>query len=89
MKKTISTHLHTFRPSGGDVIVIQPGANTITGDVHSTDGSQIIDVTTQPPPPKRRTARPKDPQKTPPDKIDFQRLRRTIQSELRRNMRRL
>jgi TonB family protein len=59
-----------YIPSGGDVIVIQPGANTITGDVHSTDGSQVIDVTATPAA-KAQDRCPKDPQKTPPDKTDF------------------
>ena len=59
-----------YIPSGGDVIVIQPEANTITGDVHSTDDSQIIDVTATAAA-KAQDRCPKDPQKTPPDKTDF------------------
>jgi len=59
-----------YIPSGGDVIYIQPGANTVVGDVHSADGSQIINVTATAPV-KAEDHCPKDPQKTPPDKTDF------------------
>jgi TonB family protein len=60
-----------YSPGGdSDVINIVAGANTVTGDVHSLDGSQIIDVTATAPA-KTKDPCPKDPQKTPPDKTDF------------------
>jgi TonB family protein len=59
-----------YIPSGGDVIYIQPGANTVTGDVHSTDGSQIVDVTATAPT-KAEDRCPKDKNKQTPDKTDF------------------
>jgi TonB family protein len=60
-----------YSPGGdSDVINIVAGANTVTGDVHSLDGSQIIDVTATAPA-KADDRCPQDPQKTPPDKTDF------------------
>ncbi len=58
-----------YLPSG-DVIRLDLGAAAVTGDVHSTDGSQTIDVTATAAA-KAQDRCPKDLQKTPPDKTDF------------------
>lgn len=58
-----------FYPFVGDMGITLPGAATVNGDVHSTDGSQTIDVTAAPAKTDNRC--PKDANKTAPDKTTF------------------
>ena len=59
-----------YTPGGGDVIITKASGTTLIGDVHSLDGSQIIDVTATSAA-KAVDRCPKDTQKQPPDKTDF------------------
>jgi TonB family protein len=59
-----------YTPGGGDLIIIKSSGVTLTGDVHSLDGSQTIDVTAASPA-KADDRCPKDTNKQPPEKTNF------------------
>jgi TonB family protein len=60
-----------YVPCCGDSISISAASATLTGDVHSVDGSQIIDVTAASSPAKAADNCPEDKNKQTPDKTDF------------------